>query len=219
MDLKSDNILIVGPVSSTQLPWVKIGDVGMGLWRSQRTTEVNTAATWERPAHFPWRAPEMHQWLAAPPVDMYAYAGLVVEVARGTRLTQEDVMRHRQGDRDSAVVAGTKFSSPMLRPKSGEMGSFAVGVASGPVLRGLVQGLLAEAPEARPTATDVAAHLAVGCAWALQEYKEWLENGELDAASAVGQRLPASYGRYAQPPNAPAKVREDGVARGGRRRW
>mmetsp|Transcript_59337 Transcript_59337/g.158903 ORF Transcript_59337/g.158903 Transcript_59337/m.158903 type:complete len:265 (-) Transcript_59337:66-860(-) len=185
MDLKSDNVLVVDQVAAGQLPWIKIADVGMGFWRSQYLTVDAGRPGADGDARFPWRAPEASAGVVAPPVDLYAYAGLVVEVARGSRLTSQDVRRHQGIGRQRNPAHDDTVKR---RPGEDVVGCvpYPPGGDEVPALAWLVASMLADAPERRPRASVVAGQLAADSAGVLDQYRRWLgqEEAKIDGSLA-----------------------------------
>jgi len=145
MDLKSDNILVVEHASPGQLPWVKVADVGLSQWRSQRAGEQTTKVASAWTALRPWRAPEMAVGISTTAVDMFSFAGLFVELARGSRMSFADVALHQ-----ALSAVGPELVSTW------------------------VHRLLDVIPEMRPTAPEIAAWLTVECAVVMRSYTQWL---------------------------------------------
>jgi len=204
MDLKSDNVLVVGNVSRGQLPWVKVADVGMGHWRSQNNEEQSVVLeSWK--IKRPWRAPEMAAGIASTPVDMFAFGCLVVEVVRGSQMTDEDVTIHQRmgpqkpqrcrpparadhrsgatGFPNQATDVGHRDDSRIPLDEGGEPEPRVP--PEPPVVATWVKTLVDEAPEPRPSALTVARWLAHDCSRRLHEYERWLRTFDTSGAAPM----------------------------------
>mmetsp|Transcript_88716 Transcript_88716/g.237294 ORF Transcript_88716/g.237294 Transcript_88716/m.237294 type:complete len:756 (+) Transcript_88716:74-2341(+) len=172
LDLKSDNVLIVGAVEQHQLPWVKVADVGLGLWRSQRLNEdMTTATAFDGVQTQPWRAPEYKAGAASPAVDIFAFGALMVEAAVGRRIT-DSVLQLVQGkDMGSSALP----TSPVA------------GRAPLPELGLLVRAMCEEAPEERPLATEVGARFMLGFSSGLSDFGTWVSVAQSQAPKSVSR--------------------------------
>uniref|UniRef100_A0A7S4GPP9 Protein kinase domain-containing protein n=1 Tax=Oxyrrhis marina TaxID=2969 RepID=A0A7S4GPP9_OXYMA len=130
-DLKSNNILLMEPVSTDSAPWAKLADVGLACLDNMGTAAV------AGDREYYWHAPEMRTEEQTTAVDMYSFGMLLFEVFverfPGATDLQALALMHEApapGVAFLACAATVPAERPTAQQLKGEMASWGVADAA-----------------------------------------------------------------------------------------